>query len=113
MINNPYSTIFNPEVHSFSDRYVTIFYRISLFAWLFCPYLGVPAVSEVAELPAQVVVEVGGDGLRLRVSGGLGRPLAVVTVSVVAEAVGVSVVAVALQVTIPIAVARVPANEAC
>ena len=58
-------------------------------------------------------MEVGGDGLGLRVPGGLGRPLAVVTVSVVAEAVGVSVVAVALQVTIPIAVARVPANEAC
>merc|ERR1719422_2569073 len=72
--------------------------------------LGVSAVCEVAELPAQVVVEVGGDGLRLRVSGWLGRPLAVVTVSVVAEAVGVSVVAVPLQVTIPIAVARVPVS---
>ena len=82
-------------------------------AWHFSPYLGVSAVSEVAELPAQVVVEVGGDGLGLRVPGGLGRPLAVVTISVVAEAVGVSVVAVALQMTIPIAVARVPASKAC
>ena len=68
------------------------------------PYLWVSAVSEIAELPAQVVVEVGGDGFRVGIPGG--RPLSIVTVTV-AKTVRMSVVAVTVQMTIPVAVVRV------
>ena len=78
---------------------------VLLFKPCTAPYLWVSAVSEIAELPAQVVVEVGGDGLGLRVPGS--RPLSVVTVTAVAEAVRVSVVAIAVQMTIPITIVRV------
>ena len=82
---------------------------VLLFKPCTAPYLWVSAVSEIAELPAQVVVEVGGDGLGLRVPGS--RPLSVVTVTAVAEAVRVSVVAIAVQMTVPVAVVGVSVKE--
>merc|ERR1711934_679988 len=62
--------------------------------------LGISAVGEIAELPAQVIVEVGGDGFRVGIP--RGRPLSIVTVTV-AKTVRMSVVAVTVQMTIPVA----------
>ena len=86
----------------------------SVFTLEHLSYLGVSAVSEIAELSAQVVVEVG-EGSRqagrlLRIC----RPLSIVTVmivTVVAKPVGMSIVAVTIQMTIPIAVVGVSVKE--
>ena len=76
-------------------------------------HLRVPAVSEVAEFPAEIIMEVReGTGQAGRVLW-LCRPLAIVTVmpvTVVTQPVRVSPVAVAVQVAVPIVVVRVPAH---
>ena len=76
-------------------------------------HLRVPAVSEVAEFPAEIIMEVReGTGQAGRLLG-LRRSLAVVAVmpvTVVAKPVRVSQVAVAVEVAVPKVVVRVPAH---